>query len=406
MAIERAKALAAAAAAVAVCSTAAFGEVYGDLPDSTHAWAVHDWNRPKPAKVAPAAQIGQPPSDAVVLFDGTKESFEKNWCDDKGGPSQWKYSPDGYFYTIPGWKNGGAVYTRTAFGDCQLHVEYRHDAADVAKHVGQPQMRGNSGIFLMGNYEIQVLESYATSREMEGKPGYVDNYADGQAGSVYAENPPLVNPARPCGEWQVYDIVFHQPVWDGLRLVHPGSVSVFFNGVLVQDHWEMEGLTTHRVRRPLAPHKKVGPLSLQDHGCIVQYRNIWYRPLASRWANTTHSALSGDANDVMKLRRETAARLFAKIEKPIRPTIANMEALGEVIGYAREGEYDRQWRVLAEAFHAVLDGMTDEEWKSDRQALLHLRGTLDALIRAGVVPQKCGTRRRISAAALRLGWEK
>ena len=334
--------------------------LYGDTPDAKHAWAVHDWNRPKPHKVTPAEKPGNPPSDAVVLFDGTKESLEKNWCDSKGAPTQWKFSDDGYFYCVPGWKNGGEIRTRAEFGDCQLHIEYRHDPDNMITDKG-PQMRGNSGVFFMGSasgHEVQVLESYSTSAEMAGKEGYVDNYADGQAGSVYAENPPLVNPARKMGEWQVYDIVFHQPVWEGLKLVHPGSLTVFFNGVLVQDHWEIEGLTTHCVRRPLAPHGDKGPLCLQDHGCVVQYRNVWYRPLASRWANTTHSALSADENDVMALRRKTAAGLFAKIEKPDEVSAANLKALAEVISYANEGKY-------ADAFRKCLDGYRAKGGKSE-----------------------------------------
>ena len=176
-------------------------DLYGDLPDSKHAWSVHDMNRPKPSRVTPAAKCGGAPSDAVVLFDGTKESFEKNWCDKKGDPSKWSYSDEGYFFTKPGWTNGGNIFTRAKFGDCQLHIEYRHDPNNLYADKGA-QMRGNSGVFIMGSYEVQVLESYYTSRE----ECTVDNYTDGQAGSVYAENPPLVNPARKPGEWQVYDI--------------------------------------------------------------------------------------------------------------------------------------------------------------------------------------------------------
>ena len=359
---------------VVAASAAAFAGIYGDTPDAKHAWAVHDWNRPKPTKVEPAAQIGQPPSDAVVLFDGTKASLERNWCDSKGAPTQWKFSDDGYFYCVPGWKNGGEIRTRAEFGDCQLHIEYRHDPDNMITDKG-PQMRGNSGVFFMGSasgHEVQVLESYSTSAEMAGKEGYVDNYADGQAGSVYAENPPLVNPARKMGEWQVYDIVFHQPVWEGLKLVHPGSLTVFFNGVLVQDHWEIEGLTTHCVRRPLAPHGDKGPLCLQDHGCVVQYRNVWYRPLASRWANTTHSALSADENDVMALRRKTAAELFAKIEKPDEVSAANLKALAEVISYANEGKYADAFRKCLEAYRAKA-GKSEDEVKSVNNALGVLR---------------------------------
>ena len=350
------------------------GDIYGDTPDCKHAWAVHDWNRPKPAKV----EIGANgvPSDALVLFDGTKETFEKNWCDSKGNPTKWKYSNDGYFYTVPEWKNGGAIYTRAEFGDCQLHIEYRHDPANIYKDKG-PQMRGNSGVFLMGNYEVQVLESYYTSKDAEGTPEYVDNYTDGQAGAVYAENPPMVNPARKPGEWQVYDIVFHQPVWKGETLVHPGSVTVFFNGVLVQDHWEMEGLTTHCKRRPLAPHPTKGQLQLQDHGCVVQFRNIWCRPLPSRWDNLTHSAMSACPKKVMELRRDTAAKLYSKIADPAAPTAANIKALAEVVSYANEGEYCAAfWRAL-EAYRAK-PGPADE--------IMDVNKALDVLVRNNVIP--------------------
>ena len=388
-------------AAIFCVAVPAWAGVYGDTPDSKHAWSVHDKVRPNPVKIE--AEPGLPPSDAKVLFDGTKESFEKNWCDKDGKPSLWKLGDDGDFYCVPGWKNGGAIYTRDSFGDCQLHIEYRHDKElGVASDEKGPQMHGNSGVFIMSNYEIQVLESYGTNPADMKNP----NYADGQAGAVYAENPPLVNPARKPGGWQTYDIIFHQPVWDGLKMLHPGSVTVLFNGVVVQDHWEMEGLTTHRVRKPLAPHASRLPLFLQDHGCVVHFRNIWIRDIPSRYANVTHGGPAADENAVMALRRETAARLFAKIAKPVQPTIENMEALAEVIGYAREGEYEKTWKNTADAFHDVLDKMTDAEWTAKKKDLLDLRRTLDTLIRNGVVTQACGTRKRISAAALRLGWEK
>lgn len=354
----------------------ALAGLYGDTPDAKHAWAVHDMNRPKPSKVEVDAK--GIPSDAIVLFDGTKASFEKNWRDAKGNPSQWSYSDEGYFYTVPGWKNGGAIYTREAFGDCQLHLEFRHDPENIYADKGA-QMRGNSGVFLMDNYEIQVLESYWTSKEAAGTPEYVDNYADGQAGSVYAENPPAVNPAKKPGEWQVYDIVFHQPVWKDGKLTHPGSVTVFFNGVLVQDHWEMEGLTTHCRRRPLAPHETKGPLQLQDHGCIVQFRNIWYRPIPSRWDNLTHSAMSACPEKVMELRRETAAKLFAKIADPKAATAGNVKALGEVVSYANEGEY-------AAAFRAALDAYKAKP--GDAKEVEDLNRALDVLVRNKVIDAK------------------
>ena len=365
--------------AAVMAAGSVFAGIYGDTPDAKHAWAVHDWNRPKPHKVTPADKPGNPPSDAVVLFDGTRASLERNWSDAKGNPTQWKFSDEGYFYCAAGWKNGGEIRSRAEFGDCQLHIEYRHDPDNVITNQG-PQMRGNSGVFLMGSasgHEVQVLESYSTSAEMAGKDGYVDNYADGQAGSVYAENPPLVNPARKPGEWQVYDIVFHQPVWEGLKLVHPGSVTVFFNGVLVQDHWEVEGLTTHCRRRPLAPHGDKGPLCLQDHGCVVQYRNIWYRPLASRWANTTHGTLTADENDVMALRRKTAAGLFARIENPDEVSAANLKALAEVVSYANEGKCADAFRKCLDAYRAKANKPADE--------VRDVNNAIDVLRRNGVV---------------------
>ena len=387
------------AAGVAALNGVAAG-LYGDTPDSKHAWAVHDWNRPKPTKVTPApyVQTGVP-SDAIVLFDGTKESFEKNWCDSKGNPSLWKLGKEGDFYCVPDWKNGGGIQTRQEFGDCQLHIEYRHEA-DITDFGKGPQMRGNSGVFFMGTgtgHEIQVLESFYTSKEMDGKPGFVDNYTDGQAGSVYAENPPMVNPARKPGEWQVYDIVYHQEVWDGLKLLHPGSVTVFFNGVLVQDHWELEGLTTHCKRRPLAPVPSTkGPLALQDHGCTVHFRNIWIRPIPSRWDNKTHCTLSADENEVMKLRRETAKGLFAKIADPKAVTAENVKALGEVISYANEGEFAAAFNAVAAGYKAKLEKLTADEFKAQKGEIEAVRRALDVLIRGNVIRPDFALRTKIT----------
>ena len=364
-----------------IAAMAVFAAIYGDTPDSKHAWAVHDWNRPKPVKVEPAPYVKTgAPSDAIILFDGTRESFEANWCDKDGNPSKWRLGDDGDFYCVPGWKNGGEIRTRSEFGDCQLHIEYRHNANIVNEKAKGPQMRGNSGVFLMGSstgHEVQVLESYFTCRELEGKEGFVDNYADGQAGAIYAETPPLVNPQRRPGEWQVYDIVFHQPVWDGDKLLHPGSLTVFFNGVLVQDHWEMEGITTHLIRKPLVPYPTKGPLALQDHGCEVHFRNIWYRPLASRWDNKTHSAMSADPAAVMALRRETAAKLFAKIADPAAVDVTTLKALAEVISYANEGAYKT-------AFEACLAAARGKFGEQDRA---EANKSIEVLVRNGVLPK-------------------
>lgn len=384
--------------AFAACATLpATAGVYGDTPDSKHAWAVHDRNRPNPVKVTPAAECGKPPSDATVLFDGTEESFKKNWKHKRAKRKADWFVKGGAMVSA---KGAGYIQTVESFGDCQLHVEW----ASPSEVSGIGQGRGNSGVFLMGNYEIQVLDSHETDPSISPNPN--PNYADGQASAVYAENPPLVNACRAPGEWQSYDIVFHQPVWNGAKLVHPGSVTVFHNGVLTQDHWEMEGLTTHRVRRPLAPHARKLPLEFQDHGNPVKFRNVWIREIPSRYANTVHGGPAADENDVLAQRRATASKLFAAIGKPVKPTIESMEALAEVIGYAREGEYLAQWQKTANEFHDVLDKMTDAEWNASKEKILKLRLTLDTLIRNGAVRQQCGTRKRINAAALRLGWEK
>ena len=217
--------------AAAVAALGAVADPSGDRPDATHAWAVHDTNRPNPVKVD--AQPGKPPSDAIVLFDGTEESFQANWKNQKPKSRRMHWIvADGTVTCVPG---KGSIMTKENFADCQLHVEWK-----VPEKVDKDF--GNSGImFLDGLYEVQVLESsnVEPSRSL-WKP---TNYADGQAGAVYGQNPPLVQPCRKPGEWQTYDIVFHPPLYDGKRLVDPGSVTVFFNGVLVQDCFPFQGRT-------------------------------------------------------------------------------------------------------------------------------------------------------------------
>ena len=197
------------------------------IPDSK--WRVHDSRRPQPRIITPG-EAGQPPSDAVVLFDGTDLS-------------KWSGSD----------------------GDCQLHIEW----AAPAEVVGDSQGRGNSGVFLMGRYEIQVLDGY-------------DNptYADGITAAIYGQYPPMVNACRKPGEWQTYDVFFIAHRFDGDKLVSPAYLTVVHNGVLVQLNREAMGPTGHKnapsYSRAL-PDK--GPLSLQDHGNPVRYRNIWIRAI-------------------------------------------------------------------------------------------------------------------------------
>jgi hypothetical protein len=234
-------------------------------------WKIHDPDRPLPAVIEPATAStpespGRAPSDAVILFDG-KDLL--HWANNDGSPAKWKVE-NGYFEVVP---KSGLIKTREAFGDCQLHVEFREPVPPK----GESQGRGNSGVFLMGLYEIQVLDSY------ENK-----TYADGQASAVYGQYPPLVNASRPPGQWQIYDIVWHgprfgkeenSPLGKDQKLLRPARVTVFHNGVLVQDNVELSGPTGHQVRPPYKAHPEKLPLSLQDHGAPVRFRNIWIREL-------------------------------------------------------------------------------------------------------------------------------
>ena len=217
---------------------------------------VHDPKRPHPPVVTPAAQPGGAPSDAIVLFDGKDLS---QWT---AARRPWKVE-NGYVEVVPG---SGDLSTKQKFGDVQLHVEW----AAPAEIRGTSQNRGNSGIFLQGRYEVQVLDSYQNP-----------TYADGQAGALYGQWPPLVNPARKPGEWQSYDIVFEAPKFEGARLVKPAYATVLLNGVVLHNHKELMGPTLHRQLAHYAPQPAEDFLVLQDHQQPVRYRNIWIRRLNS-----------------------------------------------------------------------------------------------------------------------------
>jgi hypothetical protein len=227
-------------------------------------WHVHDPNRPHPNPVTPGKALGEAPSDATVLFDGHDLSrwMQMGRGADRGKTVDAKWKVDnGYFECVP---RTGDLLTRDKFGDVQLHIEWS-EPADVK---GTSQERGNSGVLLMNRYEIQVLDSYNDL-----------TYADGQAGSLYGQWPPLVNPIRKPGEWQAYDIVFEAPRFDGQKLVRPAFATVFFNGVLVHHRKEILGTMVHRQVARYTPHGDEEPLSLQDHGNPVRYRNVWIRRL-------------------------------------------------------------------------------------------------------------------------------
>ena len=225
-------------------------------------WHVHDPARPKPPIVTAGAGPGAPPSDAMVLFSGRDLS---QWAqrDAKGSPivPSWN-GRDGYFET-----GKGSLHTRASFGDVQLHVEW----ATPARVAGNSQGRGNSGVFLMGLYEIQVLDSFNNP-----------TYADGQAGAIYGQWPPLANASRRPGEWQTYDIVFEAPRFANDALVRPAFQTVLWNGVVIHNRKEVMGSTVYRnVAQYGKPHPAELPLMLQDHENPVRYRNIWIRRLGA-----------------------------------------------------------------------------------------------------------------------------
>lgn len=259
----------AAAVAVGVLGLALAGAPLDAAAQQTDAvsvfqWEIHDRERPAPPKVDPGTastpeQAGRPPSDAVVLFDGT--GFD-NWEKVGGGEPGWRLG-DGYMEIVP---RSGSIQTKQGFGDVQLHLEW----ASPDPPTGEDQTRGNSGVFLMGLYEVQVLNSFDTQ-----------TYPDGQASAIYGQYPPLVNATRAPGQWQTYDIVFRRPRFDeNQQLVAPARLTVFLNGVLVHDNVALTGPTAHHQRPPYAYHEARLPLQLQDHGdSPVRYRNIWVREL-------------------------------------------------------------------------------------------------------------------------------
>lgn len=230
---------------------------YLDLPKLPSGYTVHDFTRPLPPVVTPAGPVViPPPPDAIVLFAGKDLN---QWKGEKNQPANWKLA-ESYMEAN---KTGG-ISTKQAFGSCQLHVEW----ASPEKVVGESQGRGNSGIFLMSTYEMQILDSFNNT-----------TYPDGQAAAIYGQTPPLVNASLPPGAWQSYDIVFHRPIFENGKVVRPARVTILHNGVLVQDNTEILGATMHRRLAKYTPHADKMPITLQDHNNPTRFRNIWLREL-------------------------------------------------------------------------------------------------------------------------------
>ena len=238
------------------------------------AWLQHDLSRSRPAVVAPAPQTlpTPPPADAVILFGsgdlGAWESVE-------GGPAPWSVTKED-FAVLP---KSGAIQTRDKFGDVQLHVEW----SAPTEIVGTSQGRGNSGVFLMGRYEVQVLDSYQN-----------ETYADGQAAAIYGQYPPLANSIVAPGKWNAYDIVFRRPRFGASgQLLEPARLTVTVNGIVAQNNEELWGGTNWLQASPYAAHADALPIMLQDHGNPVRFRNIWVRPLPERPVAPPRMPLAG-----------------------------------------------------------------------------------------------------------------
>ncbi|MBI5380734.1 MAG: DUF1080 domain-containing protein [Opitutae bacterium] len=365
---------------------------YGDPPDQTHPWAIHDLNRPQPKLVTPgtfssAEQPGRPPSDAIVLFDGTAEALNK-WESDKpeGGPTKWIVK-DGAMECVP---KSGYIRTREQFGDCQLHVEW----AAPTKVEGVSQQRGNSGIFLMGLCEVQVLDNYNNP-----------SYADGSACSVYSVNPPLANALRPPGEFQVIDIVFRRPLYQDGKQIDPGYISVFCNGVLVQDHTPLEGPTGHKARAVPGPFPEKGPLKLQDHGNPVRFRNIWYRPLPPRAAEGgTVGILSPAATEAT--RRETAAALRADAAKLADKPVAQMLRLAESLVYAPDAAAASSVEQMAATYLAGLKATPEAELEAKKEDAKTVLQAFQYLVKFKFLPETFAPKAELDAFVKSRGWDK
>jgi hypothetical protein len=369
--------------------------LYGDAPDATHPWAVHDRNRPQPKRVEPGtpstqAQPGKPPSDAVILFDGTAASLAKWESDTKPGepssPTKWIVR-DGALECVP---KSGYIRTKEEFGDCQLHVEW----AAPTNVQGDSQGRGNSGIFLMGLVEVQVLDAYNNP-----------TYADGTANAFYGVNPPLANVLRPPGEYQSVDIIFRRPVYDGDKVLDPGYVTVFCNGVLVQDHTPIEGPGGHLRRTSARAFPAKGPLKLQDHGNPVRFRNIWYRPLPPRAVEGgTDGALSPAAT--LAKRKEIAASIRADAPTMKSDAYGYMVRLAESLVYEQDDATAKEFERAATSYVSGLKALSGGSLEQKKNEAIATGRHFAYLTRFKIVPATFAPKTTLEAFLKAQGWDE
>jgi hypothetical protein len=247
----------------------------GYAVEGARRYDVHDKSRENPPVMTPPERFGQPPADAIVLFDGTDESVSQ-WERDRraGGRIAWNVvkGENGYMEVV---KKAGGIRTKKLFGNCQLHIEWWTPEGIDPKITDQK--RSNSGVFLMDRYEVQILDSFT-------RDNYKDNktYADGQAAAIYGQHPPMLNVCREPGQWQTYDISFLRPIIDkDGNVLRKGRITVIHNGVVVHNNLEIEGTTSHKRKAKYSPHNPPdkGHIRLQDHGNPIRFRNIWIREL-------------------------------------------------------------------------------------------------------------------------------
>ena len=367
------------------------GPFSGDPPDAHHPWAVHDPNRPQPRRVEPGTFSSQrtpdkPPSDAIVLFDGSQASIDANWepARKPKNAKRWR-EVGGALQCTPG---AGDLQTKTRFADCQLHVEW----AAPTKIVGKSQGRGNSGVFLMGETEVQVLDNYDNP-----------SYPDGSAGALYGVSPPMANPLRPPGQWQTCDIVFRRPVYRDGKEIDGGYVTVFINGVLVQDHTPLEGGGGHRKRSKPRPFVDRGPLRLQDHGNPIRYRNIWYRPLLPRSIEGgTDGRLTREA--ALAKRQQIAASIRADAAR--REGTAKMYRLFESLCYAPHAESLQAATTMSVAYVAELGAAGKRALEKRKGEVMKARRAFDYLVKHELVPSDFAAKTAVDAIIEAQGWNK
>ena len=361
---------------------------HGDPPDANHPWAVNDDNRPQPPRVEPAPVIGGAPSDAVVLFDGSEASLG-NWVHlrrDNRRKADWIVK-DGALQCERG---AGYIASQEAFGDCQLHVEWMAPPV-IEKKTGQK--RGNSGVFLMGMIEVQVLDNYNNP-----------SYPDGSAGAVYGVMPPAANSLRGPGEWQRCDIIFRRPIVRDGVVLDAGSLTVLINGVVVQDSTPLEGGGGSKHRQALdRVFPDQGRLRLQDHGNPVRYRNIWYRPLRPRSVDGGTDGRLDEATTLAK-RAEIATDVRARAadQNGMQQTLTLLDAYMYDLDSSAWVECDRQ----VVAYVKQLKALSAEDLTQRQQEVLSLHKALSYLQRYDLIASDYKPQQALGEIAVSQAWLK